>query len=87
MTESRADEYATSDWTKPGAYPVAPGVFRIPLPLPHDALRAVNAYAVVSGGGEVAVITPAGPSLKAKRCSNALSESSTATSARSPAST
>lgn len=56
MTESRADEYATSDWTKPGAYPVAPGVFRIPLPLPHDALRAVNAYAVVSGGGEVAVI-------------------------------
>lgn len=34
------------DWTTPGVYPVAPGVHRIPLPLPNDGLRAVNVYAV-----------------------------------------
>jgi glyoxylase-like metal-dependent hydrolase (beta-lactamase superfamily II) len=44
-----------SDWTEPGAHAVAPGVFRIPLPLPHDALRAVNTYAIVTGD-EVALI-------------------------------
>ena len=37
------------DWTEPGAYPVAPGVHRIPLPLPQDGLRAVNVYAVEDG--------------------------------------
>jgi glyoxylase-like metal-dependent hydrolase (beta-lactamase superfamily II) len=37
------------DWTAPGVYSVAPGVYRIPLPLPSDALRAVNVYAVVDG--------------------------------------
>ncbi len=31
-------------WTEPGAYPVADGVHRIPLPLPMDGLRAVNVY-------------------------------------------
>lgn len=36
------------DWTEPGAYLVSPGVYRIPLPLPSDALRAVNVYAVLS---------------------------------------
>lgn len=36
----------TTDWTTPGVYPVAPGVHRIPLPLPNDGLRAVNVYAV-----------------------------------------
>jgi glyoxylase-like metal-dependent hydrolase (beta-lactamase superfamily II) len=35
-----------SEWTEPGAFQVAPGVHRIPLPLPSDALRAVNVYAV-----------------------------------------
>jgi glyoxylase-like metal-dependent hydrolase (beta-lactamase superfamily II) len=39
------------DWTEPGAYPVAEGVHRIPLPLPMDGLRAVNVYAVESEGG------------------------------------
>ena len=34
------------DWAEPGAYPVARGVHRIPLPLPHDSLRAVNVYVV-----------------------------------------
>lgn len=37
------------DWTQPGVYSVAPGVYRIPLPLPMDGLRAVNVYAVVDG--------------------------------------
>ena len=34
------------DWTLPGAYEVADGVHRIPLPLPMDGLRAVNVYAL-----------------------------------------
>ncbi len=34
-------------WEDPGAFRVAEGVFRIPLPLPNDALRAVNVYAIV----------------------------------------
>ncbi len=36
-------------WTEPGAWPAAPGVHRIPLPLPNDGLRAVNVYAVETG--------------------------------------
>jgi len=32
----------TQDWTEPGVFPVAPGVHRVPLPLPTDRLRAVN---------------------------------------------
>jgi glyoxylase-like metal-dependent hydrolase (beta-lactamase superfamily II) len=36
----------TGNWTEPGIYSVAEGVYRIPLPLPNDALRAVNVYAV-----------------------------------------
>lgn len=38
-------------WTEPGAHPVAPGVHRIPLPLPMDALRAVNVYVVETPTG------------------------------------
>lgn len=37
------------DWTEPGIYEVAPGVHRVPLPLPQDGLRAVNVYVVVDG--------------------------------------
>ena len=36
-------------WTEPGIYAVSPGVYRIPLPLPNDGLRAVNVYAVTDG--------------------------------------
>jgi glyoxylase-like metal-dependent hydrolase (beta-lactamase superfamily II) len=36
-------------WAEPGVYTVAPGVHRIPLPLPGDALRAVNVYAIEEG--------------------------------------
>ncbi len=38
-------------WTDPGAWPVAPGVHRIPLPLPMDGLRAVNVYAIETDDG------------------------------------
>src|ERR1035437_10210445 len=37
------------DWTTPGAFEVSPDVYRIPLPLPNDGLRAVNVYAVADG--------------------------------------
>lgn len=40
-----------TDWTSPGVEAVAPGVHRIPLPLPNDGLRAVNVYAVLDGEG------------------------------------
>src|SRR6202000_178977 len=40
-----------ADWTSPGVFDVGAGVYRIPLPLPQDGLRAVNVYAVRDGGG------------------------------------
>jgi glyoxylase-like metal-dependent hydrolase (beta-lactamase superfamily II) len=45
---STADRNA---WTQQGAFEVAPGVHRIPLPLPNDGLRAVNVYAVATDDG------------------------------------
>ena len=45
----------TAAWTEPGAYEVAPGVHRIPLPLPNDGLRAVNVYVLQSNDGLVLV--------------------------------
>ncbi|MQA84277.1 MAG: MBL fold metallo-hydrolase [Streptosporangiales bacterium] len=44
-----------SDWTEPGVFRVLPGVYRIPLPLPQDGLRAVNVYAIEHEGGLVLV--------------------------------
>ena len=44
-----------NDWTEPGTFEVAPGVYRIPLPLPNDGLRAVNVYAVQVQDGFVLV--------------------------------
>jgi hypothetical protein len=55
VTRSETGVPPARDWTEPGAYAVAAGVFRIPLPLPQDGLRAVNAYAIVTGN-EVALI-------------------------------
>jgi glyoxylase-like metal-dependent hydrolase (beta-lactamase superfamily II) len=43
------------DWTLPGVYEAGPGLYRIPLPLPNDGLRAVNVYAVRDGDGLVMV--------------------------------
>jgi glyoxylase-like metal-dependent hydrolase (beta-lactamase superfamily II) len=38
-------------WTKPGVEELGGGLYRIPLPLPGDALKAVNVYAIASGDG------------------------------------
>ena len=50
-----ADSAGSGDWTEPGLFTVAPGVHRIPLPLPNDGLRAVNVYAIESGDDLVLV--------------------------------
>jgi glyoxylase-like metal-dependent hydrolase (beta-lactamase superfamily II) len=36
-------------WTQAGAFAVAEGVYRMPIPLPIHGLRAVNVYALVDG--------------------------------------
>lgn len=57
-----SDDHVTRDrgtdsphWTEPGAHEVAPGIYRMPLPLPMDGLRAVNVYALETGRGLVLV--------------------------------
>lgn len=42
-------------WTEPGAHEVAAGVYRIPLSMPNDGLRAVNVYAIADGDGVVLI--------------------------------
>ncbi|MEN3308566.1 MAG: hypothetical protein V7603_4768 [Micromonosporaceae bacterium] len=42
-------------WAEPGAWPVADGIHRIPLPLPMDGLRAVNVYVIETEQGLVLV--------------------------------
>lgn len=42
-------------WAEPGAYQVAPGIHRLPLPLPLDGLRAVNVYVLESDEGLVLI--------------------------------
>jgi len=42
-------------WTQDGPENVAPGVHRIPLPLPNDGLKAVNVYAIEDGDGLVLI--------------------------------
>ncbi|WP_433469108.1 MBL fold metallo-hydrolase [Spirillospora sp. CA-128828] len=44
-----------TDWTEPGAHPVAPGVHRIPLALPIPSLHAVNVYVIEDTEGLVVV--------------------------------
>ena len=51
---------ADGDWTRPGVYEVTPGVYRIPLPLPNDALRAVNVYAVAAEPDDGLVLIDSG---------------------------
>jgi glyoxylase-like metal-dependent hydrolase (beta-lactamase superfamily II) len=48
MTAASEDRLA---WTRPGAFEVARGVFRIPLPMPEDGLTAINVYAIEDGQG------------------------------------
>jgi glyoxylase-like metal-dependent hydrolase (beta-lactamase superfamily II) len=52
MGDDETDRHA---WERPGAHEVAPGVHRIPLPLPGDSLKAVNVYAI-SDGDQVVLI-------------------------------
>ena len=46
-TSARNDTWLT--WHEPGTEEVAPGIFRIPVSLEMDGLKAVNVYALVSG--------------------------------------
>jgi len=39
------------EWWSAGTYEVAPSVYRIPLPLPHDGLKAVNVYVLLGSDG------------------------------------
>jgi glyoxylase-like metal-dependent hydrolase (beta-lactamase superfamily II) len=59
MTQEATAARISSDsglvWTEPGAWTVAPGVVRIPLPLPMDGLRAVNVYVMETDDGLVLV--------------------------------
>jgi glyoxylase-like metal-dependent hydrolase (beta-lactamase superfamily II) len=48
-------EVSRTAWLEPGPEQVAPGVFRIPLPLPTDGLRGVNVYACVDGNQVVMI--------------------------------
>ena len=49
------DTSTRDTWTEPGTFEITPGVYRIPLPLPNDGLRAVNVYALVHGGDLVLI--------------------------------
>ncbi len=42
-------------WIDEGAFEVAAGVYRIPLPLPFDGLRAVNTYAIEVSDGLIMI--------------------------------
>ena len=48
MSGGSGDRYS---WAEPALEEVADSIFRCPLPLPWDALRAVNAYLIRSSGG------------------------------------
>ena len=61
-----------TDWTEPGAYPVVPGVYRVPLPMPHEGLRAVNLYLIEHADGLLAVDSGWAIPLTAERLEAAL---------------
>ncbi|WP_372729823.1 MBL fold metallo-hydrolase [Nocardioides sp.] len=56
MTSSTSTAHSVSPdsgehWAAPGAWRVAEGIHRIPLPLPMDGLRAVNVYVLETADG------------------------------------
>src|SRR4051794_28073561 len=55
--EERAREECAGagHWSEPGVETVAPGVHRVPLPLPMDGLRAVNVYVLETHDGLVCI--------------------------------
>lgn len=40
------------EWARPQVELVSPGVYRVPLPLPHDGLRAVNVYILLGADAD-----------------------------------
>ncbi len=48
MSHAAADRYA---WIEPGVEDLGGGIYRIPLPLPIDGLKAVNVYAITDDSG------------------------------------
>ena len=42
-------------WTAEGAWQVAEGIHRIPLPLPMDGLKAINVYVITTDDGLVLI--------------------------------
>jgi glyoxylase-like metal-dependent hydrolase (beta-lactamase superfamily II) len=48
---SRTVDERSPSWETPGIYQVASGIYRVPLPLPGEALRAVNVYVIEDGDG------------------------------------
>lgn len=46
---------APVEWAVPGTFPIAPGIHRVPLPLPLTGLPAVNVYVVDAPGGPVLI--------------------------------
>jgi glyoxylase-like metal-dependent hydrolase (beta-lactamase superfamily II) len=69
---STAGVAAVPDWTAAGAFEVAPGVHRIPLPLPSDALRAVNVYALSGADGLTVIDSGWALALARERLASAL---------------
>jgi glyoxylase-like metal-dependent hydrolase (beta-lactamase superfamily II) len=60
MTSTTPTAYAVSPdsgehWTAEGAWQVADGIHRIPLPLPLDGLKAINVYVIAVDDGLVLV--------------------------------
>lgn len=55
MDNAAEQRAGVGDWTEPGVYEVSPGVHRMPLPLPMDALRAVNVYITETDQGLVLI--------------------------------
>jgi glyoxylase-like metal-dependent hydrolase (beta-lactamase superfamily II) len=53
--ERVVDRAGRGEWTEQGAFEVAPGVHRLPLPLPMDGLRAVNVYVIETDDGLVLI--------------------------------
>jgi glyoxylase-like metal-dependent hydrolase (beta-lactamase superfamily II) len=51
VTDDLAVTFDRAAWSRPGVEQVTPDIYRIPLPLPNDALRAVNVYLVTEPGG------------------------------------
>jgi glyoxylase-like metal-dependent hydrolase (beta-lactamase superfamily II) len=55
VTEQLRPSTGSGRWTEPEPELVAPGVHRVPLPLPGDSLRAVNVYVLEEADGLVLV--------------------------------